>query len=156
MVSWYGRSGCLWLHLQVHQHLHVLMSTAVLLVFLQNSEECKKSVKWQEFCVRKIELFRSNKQSSLKTSLKVWVYPKPSGYSSSQGQMVNMGSSGENLEHRRCFALLFGIFECNLCWKKFQIFFNFYLKKIFFKGPSDLRKYLQKKPFSNKFQCWNV
>ncbi len=50
---------------------------------------------------------------------------------SAQGLMVNTRSSGKNPERCCCFAPLFGIFERNLCLKKFQIFFNFYLKKIF-------------------------
>ncbi len=51
--------------------------------------------------------------------------------SANQGRMVNTGSSSKNLRRRRCFMPLFGIFERNLCKKKFQIFFIFYLKKIF-------------------------
>ncbi len=45
-----------------------------------------------------------------------------------QGRMVNEGSPVENPRHRLCF--FFEIFERNLWYKKFQIFFNFYLKKI--------------------------
>ncbi len=43
-----------------------------------------------------------------------------------------------------------------ICAKRnFKFFSTFIWRKIFCKGP-DLWKRLQKKPCSNKFQCWNM
>lgn len=68
------------------------------MTFVSQSVECQKCL------VRTVELLWSNKQLSVKTTFKVWVFPKPFGYSSSPPEVITLPYSFRHTERIRNFG----------------------------------------------------